>query len=150
MQIKPNNIVASTSDLKTPMNKIGTGGNPEVRLIHQCLKNNNKKTLTCLNNLIGEEKTVYVSTEKNWQPIKLAGRGTTVEKRTIIIENDQALVIYLDTSNIKLPVSSNIKPIQKSKDKNSLVIKVDIQNIEERVTLKDKEGKLILDYRIIK
>jgi len=129
--------------------KIGTGGNPEVLLIHKCLQNNNKKTLICLNELIEKEQTFYVSRESDWKPIKLAGRANKVEKRTIEIKENKELILYLDTSAVKLPLTSNIE-IQKSEIKNTLVIKIDVEKIEDKVTLTNSEGNIILDYTIIK
>ena len=149
VDFKPKSLTSTHKYTILNERKIGTGGNPEVLLIHKCLRNNNSKALTCLNNLIKKEQMFYVSTERNWQPIKLAGRGTTIEKRTIKIKDNKELILYLDISSVKLPLSSNIE-IKKSKNQNSMVIKIDVEKIEDKVTLIDNEGNMILDYTIIK
>lgn len=58
------------------------GGNPEVYNIHQCLKLKNRAEVACFNKLF-PHKTYLVLHPSSGEPLILAGRGDSVEKRTI-------------------------------------------------------------------
>jgi hypothetical protein len=138
------------SPLKTTLTLHGQdGGNPEVHKIHQCLKLKNRAKAQCFNKLF-PTKTYLVIHPNNGKALKLAGRGNSVEKRQISFnQNDEVFVMYIDTSNVKMPLSSNIESTKSSEEKGSLVLSIPVKDIGNKVTLKDKEGKLLLDYTII-
>lgn len=126
------------------------GGNPEVHKIHQCLKLKNQAKAECFNKLF-PTKTYLVIHPNSGKALKLAGRGESVEKRQISFnKNDEVFVMYIDTSNVKMPLTSNIETTKRSQEKGSLVLSIPVKDIKNKITLKDKEGKLLLDYTIIK
>jgi len=128
----------------------GKGGNSEVKIINQCLKKiKNQERDKCLdifypNNI---NITIYPSTR---EIIKLAGRTSSIEKREFNLGGEDRFILHLDISEVELPVNCNIKTAKLSHDETSLVVDIDIKDIKKRVTLYDKNNKLLLDYTIIK
>ena len=134
--------------IKTALVSPGTGGNPEVKIIY-CLGLRNKAKEACLDTLYPDNINILIH-PSNGKQLKLAGRGNSVERASIQFENDDVYLIYLDTLNIKLPLTSNIKFTKFRQKGNSLVVEMAVKDIGSSITLKDKEGKTVLDYIIIK
>jgi len=123
----------------------GIGGNPEVYIAHNCLKN--KSAQTCLEKLFNDERKVYI---QSYETIKLAGRGSSVEEATITFEDDDLFMLYLDTSNVEKPLSTNIKKRKLSTDNNSLLFIFPVTEIADEIIIKDKRGEVVLKYKILK
>ena len=134
--------------IKTTLVSPGTGGNPEVKIIY-CLGLENKAKEVCLDSLYPDNINILIH-PSNGKRLKLAGRGNSVEKATVRFKNDDVYLIYIDTLNIKLPLTSNVESTQFRQKGNSLVVEMNVKNIKSTITLKDKEGKTVLDYTIIK
>jgi hypothetical protein len=134
--------------IKTTLVSPGTGGNPEVKIIY-CLGLKNKAKEVCLDSLYPDNINILIH-PSNGKRLKLAGRGNSVEKATVRFKNDDVYLIYIDTLNIKLPLTSNVESTQFRQKGNSLVVEMNVKNIKSTITLKDKEGKTVLDYTIIK
>ena len=134
--------------IKTALVNPGTGGNPEVKIIY-CLGLKNKAKEACLDKLYPDNINILIH-PSNGQRLKLAGRGNSVERASIHFEDDDVYLIYLDTLNIKLPLTSNVESTKFRQKGNSLVVEIDVKNIKSTIILKDKEGKTVLNYTIIK
>lgn len=144
----------SKNQIKTPLIQFyaqvkegGDGGNPEVKLMHDCLKLKNRLYAQCLNKLFPNEPNVLVSA-KQGKPILLAGRGTKIERDQINLENHDLYLLYVDISNIKLPVTSNILNTKISRDTNSMLFLIPVKEIKKEIILKDKDGDIVLQYKI--
>ena len=134
--------------IKTTLVSPGTGGNPEVKIIY-CLGLKNKAKETCLDTLYPDNINILIH-PSNGKRLKLAGRGNSVEKATVRFKNDDVYLIYIDTLNIKLPLTSNVESTQFRQKGNSLVVEMAVKDIKSTIILKDKEGKTVLDYSIIR
>ena len=134
--------------IKTTLVSPGTGGNPEVKIIY-CLGLKNKAKEVCLDSLYPDNINILIH-PSNGKRLKLAGRGNSVEKATVRFKNDDVYLIYIDTLNIKLPLTSNVESTQFRQKGNSLVVEMNVKNIKSTITLKDKEGKIVLNYTVIK
>ncbi|CAA6813292.1 MAG: Unknown protein [uncultured Sulfurovum sp.] len=126
-------------------NEEGTGGNPEVYIAHQCLKG--KSAESCLQNLFLNKKEAYI---ESYEVIKLAARGNGIEKATITFEGDDLFLLYLDTSNIETPLSVNINLAEMSSDHNSVLFMLPVEEINEEIIVKDKQGNIVLQYQVDK
>jgi hypothetical protein len=78
----------------------------------------------------------------------LAGRGSRVEKRVLKLNNDDRVLLYLDISTVKVPLSSNVKDSLFTYDNNTVVVNINAKEIKENIVLKDKEGNVVLEYCI--
>ena len=123
------------------------GGNPEVKL-NKCLDKKSKNRDICIDLFYPEDIEIGIY-PPNGLRIKLAGRASSIERREIQIDSQDRIILSIDTSNIRLPIILNVKGKQ-LQYKNSLAIVIEVKNIKDTITLKDKEGKLLLDYTIIK
>jgi hypothetical protein len=123
------------------------GGNPEVQL-HYCLPLKGQAKTECLNKLYPGEINLFIESN-NGERILLAGRGDSTIKKEIDFKGSDIFILYLNTQNVKVPLSSNIEH-KKSEKGNSLIMIMEVKNIDKQVTLKDKEGNIVLDYTIIK
>lgn len=147
-----NNLKHSLSHKKTETKPLilsqeeeRTGGNPEVYIAHQCLKN--KSAQSCLGELFSDARKTYI---QSYKTIKLAGRGTSVEKATIKFEGDDLFLLYLDTSKVKVPLSTNIKSTKVSRDEDSILFIFPVQEIGQEIIIKDKQGDIVLQYEILR
>jgi len=148
-------IPNAKSQLQTPFVQVYTkvkkgeeGGNPEVKLIHDCLKLNNRLYAQCINKIFPNESNVLVSARQG-KPILLAGRGETIEKDQVNLENTDVYLLYVDISNIKLPITSNIINTKTSLDNNTMLFYMSVKEINKKIILKNKNEKIILEYEII-
>jgi hypothetical protein len=123
----------------------GTGGNPEVYIAHQCLKSTSSQS--CLEKIFSDARKTYI---QSYEIIKLAGRGSSTEKATIKFEEDDVFLLYLDTSKVKVPLSTNIKLTKVSTDKNSVLFMFQVQEIGQNIIVKDKQGKVVLQYKVLR
>ena len=123
----------------------GVGGNPEVYIAHQCLKG--KSSQTCLEKLFVDERKVYI---QSYQVIKLAGRGTSIEKATIQFKGDDLFLLYLDTSKLIIPLNTNIKSTKVSTDNNSALFILPIKEIGKEIIIKDKQNNVVLHYKVFR
>jgi hypothetical protein len=126
----------------------GSGGNPEVQL-NKCLNKKEEERNICIDHFYPEDIDIGIYPPDGTR-IKLAGRASSIERRELIIHSQQRVILSIDTTNVSLPLTSNISPIQQLQHNHNLAIIIETKNIEERVTLKDSEGKVVLDYTIIK
>jgi len=140
---------STTVPYKVSINKVkGIGGNPEVYL-NQCLNKKGRERDICIDYFYPEDIEIGIY-PKDGLHIKLAGRSSSVKRKELIIDTQDRIILSIDTTNIKLPITSNINPIKKLQHKNHLAIIIEVKDIESSITLKDKKGKLLLDYKIIK
>lgn len=123
----------------------GTGGNPEVYIAHKCLKSESSQK--CLEELFAEKEKTYL---ESYEIIKLASRGSSIEKATITFEDDELFLLYLDTSNVTTPLSTNIVATEISSDSNSVLFMFPVKNIGQEIIVKEKEGNIILQYKILR
>ena len=123
----------------------GGGGNPEV--LNHCfgLKKTAKKL--CFDHFFPNNTNLLIHPTQG-EAIMLAGRGNHVEKRELQLNNDDRVLLYLNISNIKVPLSSNIETTTFTYDKNSVVVNIDVNEIKEKIILKDKEGNVVLEYHV--
>jgi hypothetical protein len=124
----------------------GNGGNPEV--LNHCfgLKKTAKKL--CFNHFFPNNTNLLIHPTQG-EAIMLAGRGTHIEKRELQLnKDDDKVLLYLDISNIKVPLSSNIETTTFTYNKNNVVVNIDTNEIKEKIILKDKEGNVVLEYRV--
>lgn len=148
------NFIQNIGEVNTP--KIahtlqGTGGgNPEVNL-NLCLKESYGQKIKCLNNLFPTNPTILLVPKADGKRILLAGRGESIDKREITLSSDtDIIVLNIDSRNVKTPLKVNITTALYAKEKNNLVLTIPVKDIEESITLKDREGKLVLEYTIIR
>ena len=123
------------------------GGNPEVQL-NKCLDKKSKDRNICIDLFYPEDIEIGIY-PPNGLRIKLAGRVSAIERKELYLGTQKRVILSIDSSNIKLPITLNVKAKQ-FQYKNSLAIVIEVKDIEKSITLKDKEGKLLLDYSIIK
>ncbi len=126
----------------------GGGGNPEVNL-NICLSLKNKAKSQCLDTIFPNSTNILIL-PSNGKHIKLAGRGSSIEKSVVTLKNDDILLLNIETSTVKLPLTCNIKTAKLLQEQNSLVVSIPVKDIDKKITLKNREGKLLLDYSIIK
>jgi len=128
----------------------GTGGNPEVQL-NQCLNKKGKERNLCIDHFYPEDIEIGIY-PKDGLRIKLAtiGRGSSTKKEELTLTTQDRIILSVDTTNIKLPLTINIKPIRRLQHKNNLALIIETKNIKNNIIIKDKEGKLLLDYKIIR
>jgi hypothetical protein len=146
-------IVVSTTACSTqrPLAKLSfsasseNGGNPEV--LNHCfgLKKSAKKL--CFDGFFPNNSNILIH-PNHGEPIMLAGRGTHIEKRELQLNNDDHILLYLDISNVKVPLSSNIKGSKFTYESNTVVVNIDAKEIKEKIILKDNEGDVVLKYRV--
>jgi len=153
-------FILSCSNNITPIKKVtktvyyaqgeeepGQGGNPEVRLIHNCFNLSEKNAVSCLNNIFKDDYHASIISD-SFKPILLAGRATSIDKRNINLSDERSLVLYLETSKVKTPLSSNVEGTTYAYEKNKVVVLIPVQNINEKVILKDANAKLLLEYEL--
>jgi len=106
----------------------------------------------CLNKIFrnNDEVKLLIHPQEG-EVIKLAGRGQSVQKRTFNIKDDTRILLYIETSNLKMPLSCNVvsAKLTENKKRDKVVVDIAIKDIKEHIQLRDKEGKLLLDYSII-
>jgi hypothetical protein len=127
----------------------GKGGNPEVKVINQCFGLNKSARDRCLNIFYPNDINISIY-PYNGNIIRLAGRKSSIELMEFNLSKDDRFILYLDSSTIDLPVSCNIKGAKFSKYRKTLVVDMLVDNISNRVTIKDKNGRVLIDYSIVK
>ena len=127
----------------------GKGGNPEVKVINECFKLKSKARDICLDSFYPNDINISIY-PYNGDIIRLAGRKSSIEKREFDLSQEDRFILYIDTTNIELPISCNIQTAKRSLDKNSLVIDIAVKDIVKQVTIQDKNGRVLLDYSIVK
>jgi len=125
-------------------NSSGNGGNPEV--LNHCFGLKKIAKNLCFDYYFPNKNLLIHPT--NGEAILLAGRGNCVERRELKLANDDRVLLYLDISNVKTPLSSNIKNSNFSYEKNTVVVDIETKEIKENIILKDKDGNIILEYSI--
>jgi hypothetical protein len=80
--------------------------------------------------------------------IKLAGRKSSIEKKELNLQKVDRLMLYIDISNVRLPIKCNIKEATLTKENMNLVLDVEVSNLKKSLILTDKEDKTLLDYTI--
>lgn len=125
------------------------GGNPEVNL-NLCLQEKYENKVKCLERIFPDSPSILLLPQGDGKRILLAGRGESIEKAQVTVKESNLLLINLDTRNVKVPLSSNVKFTKKSQKGNNLILAIAIKDIEDKVTLKDKEDNIVFDYTIIK
>lgn len=135
--------------MKLVSSDYGEGGNPEVEL-NICVQKAFEKKRKCLERLFPSKPSILLVPEADGQRILLAGRAESVDRREITIKGEEILLLNIDISNVQAPLSSNIKTTKYYRMQNSLVLSIPVEDIHTKVTLKDKEGNIVLDYTIIK
>jgi len=126
----------------------GTGGNPEVQL-NQCLNKKGKKRNICIDHFYPENIEIGIY-PKNGLRIKLAGRASSIKREELTLTTQNRVILSIDTANVKLPITVNINPIKKLQHKNNLALIIETKDIKNSIIIKDKKGKVLLDYKIIR
>jgi hypothetical protein len=126
-------------------NGAGEGGNPEV--LNHCFGLKKVAKTLCFDGFFPDKSNLLIH-PNHGDPIMLAGRGSHIEQRTLKLNNDDIVLLYLDISNVKIPLNSNIKATSFTYDKNSVVVNIDAKKIKEEIILKDKEGNVVLLYHV--
>ena len=126
-------------------NPAGEGGNPEV--LNHCFGLKKLAKSLCFDGFFPDNSNLLIH-PNHGAPVMLAGRGNHVERRVLQLNKDDRILLYLDISNVKVPLSSNIKATSFTYDKNSVVVNIDTKEIKEKIILKDEEGNIVLEYRI--
>ena len=126
------------------------GGNPEVynKKINLCFSLKRSAKEECLEQIYKGIDIVVIQDEN--RPIVLAGRGEPKDKKIKLTKEDRRVVIYLDTTNVKKPIRVNIKEFKKSETHTKLILDISKEDIKDSIILKDRDGKLLLKYEIIK
>lgn len=124
------------------------GGNPEVHL-NLCISLKDEAKTACLEKFFPNNPKLFI-VPSNEQRILLAGRGKTIEQRTIHLQHDEILLIALNTKNIKKSLHCNIDSAKLIQEHNKLVIQIRAKDIDKKVILKDSNEKVILIYEVIK
>ena len=141
----------STSPKDTPILASGgggQGGNPEVNL-NQCFGLKNQARQRCFDIFYPGDINLSIYPNSG-EVVRLAGRKSSVEEGEFNLKGKERFVFYVDTSKAKLPISCNVKSAKLLQNKESLVVDVETKNIENNITLTDREGKVILNYNIVK
>ena len=142
----------STNDTILPLmlaNGGGKGGNPEVNNINRCFRLKNREKQSCFDIFYPEDINITIY-PNDGDIIRLAGRKSSIERREFNLVGKDRFIFYVDTTNVKLPISCNIEGVELSQDRDTLVVDISTKNIADNITLKDGEGKVILDYKVIK
>jgi len=128
------------------------GGNPEVKnnnnIINKCFQLKGKAKPICLDRFYPGDLNITIFPQLNSQ-IKLAGRRSSIEKGTFQLKQQDRFILSVDTSNIRLPIYCNITA-KITKYGSNHVIDIAVKDIRNQITLRDKDGKLLLEYNIIK
>ena len=145
---QPTTILQKVS-MNDEVSRSGTGGNPEVQL-NQCLNKKGKERDVCIDHFYPEDIEIGIY-PKDGLRIKLAtiGRGSSTKEELILTTQDR-IILSVDTKNVKLPIKVNISPIRKLQHKNNLALVIETKDIKNNIIIKDKEGKVLLDYKIIR
>jgi hypothetical protein len=132
-------------------NKIASrgGGNPEVKSISQCFKFKKKARIACFNNIYPGDANITTHPMYG-EKIRLAGRTSSIERGLFDLRGEQKFIISVDISEVRLPINCNIKEAKLFKYGTDLVIDIDVKDIKSRVTLQDRDGRVLLDYKIDK
>jgi len=128
----------------------GNGGNPEVNNINHCFQLKEKARNQCLNNFYPDDNINIMIYPYDGTKIKLAGRRSSIEKRELELKGLDRLMLYIDTSNVALPIDCNIKEAILIQDKQSLTINVKVSDLEDNLILTNQEEKVLLNYTIKK
>ena len=145
-----------TTSCSSPKQKLvrshsgGNGGNPEVNNINRCFQFKDKERNRCLNNFYPQDNINIMIYPYNGTTIKLAGRKSSIEKKELDLQEIDRLMLYIDISNVRLPIRCNIKEAILTRDKKSLVVDVKVLNLKKSLILTDKNKKTLLDYTIKK
>ena len=150
---------SNTASITTPLVQnqhhakisINDGGNPEVynRKMNLCFSLKKRAKSQCLEQIYKDIDIVVL--QENDKPIILAGRGTLKEKSIRLRKEDRRILIYIDTKNIKQPIELNVTPFKKAQNGDRVIFDIAKESIkEDTLTLKDREGKLLLKYKIIR
>ena len=123
----------------------GKGGNPEV--LNHCFGLKKVAKKLCFDGFFPDNSNLLIH-PNHGEPIMLAGRGSQVEQRELQLHNDDRVLLYLDVSNVKVPLSSNVKDSSFTYDQSTVVVNINTQEIKENIILKDKEGNVVLVYHI--
>jgi hypothetical protein len=126
-------------------NSSGNGGNPEV--LNHCFGLKKMAKNLCFDSFFPDKSNLLIH-PNHGEPVMLAGRGSRVEKRVLKLNNDDRVLLYLDISTVKVPLSSNVKDSLFTYDNNTVVVNINAKEIKENIVLKDKEGNVVLEYCI--
>ncbi|MCH9740550.1 MAG: hypothetical protein K0U38_06890 [Epsilonproteobacteria bacterium] len=124
------------------------GGNPEVKKIHKCFGYENEARSECLDKLFPEEINIKIYPPSG-ERVKLAGRNSSAEKVEFNLKGQERFIFNVETSQVKLPISCNVSTRLFQSD-NRLTVDVAVKDIDDKVTLYDREGKVLLDYTVVK
>jgi hypothetical protein len=90
--------------------------------------------------------TIYPPNSKK---IRLAGRKSSIERGKFNLENQNKFIISVELPNSEFQISCNIKTAKiESKGTNQVII-IPVKDIYDKVTLRDKNDKVLLEYTII-
>ncbi|CAA6812424.1 MAG: Unknown protein [uncultured Sulfurovum sp.] len=141
--------VTNAIPIKIATVKPEEGGNPEVNL-NLCLKETHQARIKCLDRFFPMGPNIFI-VPTDGKRILLAGRGESIERTEIILKKtDEIILLNIDTRNVKIPLSINIATAKPSQKGNSLVFTIPVQEIKEKIILRDQEGNIVLQYRVIR
>lgn len=124
------------------------GGNPEVKVINQCFKLKGEAKTRCLDMFFPGDTNVTIY-PPNSKKIKLAGRKSSIERGTFNLKNQNKFIISVELPNSEFQISCNIKTAKiESKGTNQVII-IPVKDIDDKVTLRDRNGRILLEYTIV-
>jgi len=126
----------------------GKGGNPEVNL-NRCFGLKSKERQRCFDIFYPNDINLSIYPSSG-EVIRLAGRKSSVEKGEFNLKDKERFIFSVNTSNVKLPISCNVERAKLLQKGESLVVDVASREIKNNITLTNREGKVILDYSILK
>ena len=125
------------------------GGNPEVNVINQCFKLKGKAQTDCFDSFFPGDLNITIY-PPNSKKIRLAGRKSSIERGRFNLRNQNKFVFSVDTPNSKFRISCNISTAKINSKGTNQVIIIPVKDIKDKITLRDNNGKLLLEYTIIK
>ena len=126
----------------------GQGGNPEVNL-NQCFGLKSQARQRCFDIFYPDDINISIYPNSG-EVIRLAGRKSSITKGEFNLKDKERFIFSVNTSKVKLPIKCNVKSAKLLQDRDSLVVDVATKEIKNNITLTNREGKVILNYSVLK
>ena len=144
----------TSSKLASNSNSLGgSGGNPEARL-HKCLLiKESVEQKVCLEAIYPYSDTIKIYLAQAPIAQYTIGRGDIDnEKRVFDFSNKEykEFIIHIDITEVKQPISCNIKGANIYQTKSKATINIPVKNIIDKVIIYNREHKILDEYQIIK
>ena len=128
--------------------------NGEVEFTDNCFKST-ESAEKCIKNIypnIDLDAVLVANTfiEKAINTITGSRGGSNTFKQDINLTQQKHLIIYADISKVKKPITVNISNAILTQNQTRLSIKMDIEDIKDKIILRNRENKILVEYKIIK